>query len=245
MTALVNNAGVIHSTPIGQTLEAFTRVLDVNLVGSFLGIRAAIPSLSKAGGGAIVNISLVAGLQGGRRIAAYTSSKWGLRGLTKTAAIELAPQNIRVNSLHPGVIETPMLAQKKDRAPGEVLAEWDAKLLVKRLGTPEDVAELVVFLASDDAAYMTGAELVIDGGMLAVYEEWPGSTRARQAALRTAARSRRACAAAPARARAGGGRGGSRSRRSPRARRRRATRPSGRAARRAPPRPRSASSAPR
>ena len=116
-----------------------------------------------------MNISSVAGLQGGRRTAAYTSSKWGLRGLTKTAAIELAPQNIRVNSVHPGVIETPMLAQKKDRSPGQVLAEWDAKLLVKRLGTPEDVAELVVFLASDEAAYMTGAELVIDGGMLAVY----------------------------------------------------------------------------
>src|SRR6185295_6880890 len=170
LTALVNNAGIIHSTPLqDETLEAFTRVLDVNLVGSFLGIRAAIPSLARAGGGAIANISSVAGLQGGRRTAAYTSSKWGLRGLTKTAAIELAPQNIRVNSVHPGVIETPMLAQKKDRSPGEVLSEWDAKLLVKRLGTPEDVAELVVFLASDDAAYMTGAELVIDGGMLAVY----------------------------------------------------------------------------
>ena len=170
LSALVNNAGVIHSASVlDETEEAFRRLLDVNLCGTFLGIRAAVPSLVRAGGGAIVNISSIAGLSGGRGTAAYTASKWGIRGLTKTAAIELAPHGIRVNSVHPGVIETEMLAAKRDRKPGEVLAEWDRRLLIKRLGTPEDVAELVVFLATDEAGYMTGSELVIDGGMLAVY----------------------------------------------------------------------------
>ena len=170
LSALVNNAGVIHSASVlDETEEAFRRLLDVNLCGTFLGMRAAIPSLVRAGGGAIVNISSIAGVSGGRGTAAYTASKWGIRGLTKTAAIELGPHGIRVNSVHPGVIETEMLAAKRDRKPGEVLAEWDQRLLIKRLGTPEDVAELVVFLASDEAGYMTGSELVIDGGMLAVY----------------------------------------------------------------------------
>jgi 3alpha(or 20beta)-hydroxysteroid dehydrogenase len=170
LSALVNNAGIIHSTPVlDETLEAFRRVVDVNLVGTFLGIRAAVPSLLTAGGGAIVNISSIAGLMGGRGTAAYTSSKWGIRGLTKTAAIELAPHGIRVNSVHPGVIDTEMLAAKRGRTPADVFEEWRDRLPIQRLGTAEDVAELVVFLASDDAGYMTGSELVVDGGLLAVY----------------------------------------------------------------------------
>jgi 3alpha(or 20beta)-hydroxysteroid dehydrogenase len=169
ITALVNNAGVIRSAPITEeTVDAFWRVIDVNLVGAFLGIRAVAPSMARAGGGSIVNISSMAGMTGSRSTAAYTSSKWGLRGLTKTAAIELAPQGIRVNSVHPGVIDTEML-MSTGRTRKEFEQRWEGRLLVPRLGTGEDVAELVVFLCSDDASYITGSELVIDGGLLAGY----------------------------------------------------------------------------
>jgi 3alpha(or 20beta)-hydroxysteroid dehydrogenase len=170
VTTLVNNAGIIHSASVtDETLEGFRHVVEVNLGGAFLGIRAAIPSMTKAGGGSIVNISSVAGLQGGRATAAYTSSKWGLRGLTKSAAIELAPLGIRVNSVHPGVIETEMVLEGKGRSAQEVFEGWEPRLLVPRLGRSEDVAELVVFLASEAAGYITGSEFVVDGGLLAVY----------------------------------------------------------------------------
>lgn len=169
LTTLVNNAGIIHSGSISdETLEGFVRVIDVNLCGTFLGIKSVIPSMTKAGGGSIVNISSVAGLQGGRRTPAYTSSKWGIRGLTKTAAIELAPLGIRVNSVHPGVIETEMLAAS-GRSTQETFERWEPRLLIPRLGTGEDVAELVVFLASEEAGYITGSEFVVDGGLLASY----------------------------------------------------------------------------
>jgi 3alpha(or 20beta)-hydroxysteroid dehydrogenase len=169
VTALVNNAGVIRSSPVTEeTLDAFRRVLDVNLVGAFLGIRAVAPSMARAGGGAIVNISSMAGMSGSRGTAAYSASKWGLRGLTKTAAIELAPDGIRVNTVLPGVIGTDMLTST-GRTRDEFERKWQERLLVPRLGTSEDVAELVVFLCSDDASYITGSELVIDGGLLAGY----------------------------------------------------------------------------
>ena len=168
VTTLVNNAGVIHSAAVtDETLEGFWEVVDVNLVGAFLGSRAVVPSMTRAGGGAIINISSIAGLHGSRGLAAYCSSKWGLRGLTKTAAIELAGRGIRVNSVHPGVIDTEMLAST-GRSSEDFLETWRSRLLVPRLGTGEDVAELVVFLASDDGAYLTGSELVVDGGLLAV-----------------------------------------------------------------------------
>jgi len=169
LQVLVNNAGVIHSAAVTEeTLEGFYQVLDVNLIGAFLGTRAAVPSLTRAGGGAIINISSIAGLQGSRGLAAYCSSKWGLRGLTKTAAIELAGRGIRVNTVHPGVIDTEMLTST-GRSSEDFLETWRPRLLVPRLGTGEDVAELVVFLASDEGSYLTGAELVIDGGLLAGY----------------------------------------------------------------------------
>jgi 3alpha(or 20beta)-hydroxysteroid dehydrogenase len=169
VTALVNNAGVIRSAPITEEAVAdFRRVLDVNLVGAFLGIRAVAPSIARAGGGSIVNISSMAGMSGSRGTAAYSSSKWGLRGLTKTAAIELAPDGIRVNTVLPGVIGTDMLTST-GRTREEFEQRWQGRLLVPRLGTSEDVAELVVFLCSDDASYITGSELVIDGGLLAGY----------------------------------------------------------------------------
>jgi 3alpha(or 20beta)-hydroxysteroid dehydrogenase len=169
VTTLVNNAGIIRSAQVTEeSLDDFRRVIDVNLVGSFLGLRAVVPSMTRAGGGAIVNISSIAGLQGGRGTAAYTASKWGLRGLTKTAAIELAPVGIRVNTVHPGVIDTELLTST-GRSSEEVFAKGRSRLLVPRLGASEDVAELVCFLVSDDAAYITGSELVVDGGLLAGY----------------------------------------------------------------------------
>ena len=169
VTVLVNNAGVIRSAPVTEeTAAEFRRVVDVNLVGAFLGIRAVAPGMIAAGGGAILNISSMAGMSGSRGTAAYTSSKWGLRGLTKTAAIELGPSGIRVNSVHPGVIDTELLTST-GRTREQFLEKWESRLLVPRLGTAEDVAELVVFLASEEAAYLTGSELVIDGGLLAVY----------------------------------------------------------------------------
>jgi len=110
VTALVNNAGVIRSLPVTEeTLDGFRRILDVNLVGAFLGVRAVAPAMTRACGGSIVNVSSIAGLTGARGTAAYTASKWGLRGLTKTAAIELGGSGIRVNSVHPGVIDTELL----------------------------------------------------------------------------------------------------------------------------------------
>jgi 3alpha(or 20beta)-hydroxysteroid dehydrogenase len=167
LTTLVNNAGVIHSASVHEeTADGFHRVVDVNLCGAFLGIRAAVPSLTRAGGGSITNISSMAGMRGGGNTPAYTSSKWGIRGLSKTAAIELAPRGIRVNAVFPGVIETAMLASS-GRTPEQFVARWRSQLLVPRLGTVDDVAELVVFLASEDASYITGSEFVVDGGLLA------------------------------------------------------------------------------
>jgi 3alpha(or 20beta)-hydroxysteroid dehydrogenase len=169
VTALVNNAGVIRSAPVTEeSADAFRRVVDVNLVGAFLGIRAVAPAMARVGGGSIVNISSIAGMSGSRGTAAYTSSKWGLRGLTKTAAIELAASGIRVNTVHPGVIDTELLTST-GRTREEFERKWEGRLLVPRLGTGDDVAELVVFLASDDASYITGSEFVVDGGLLAAY----------------------------------------------------------------------------
>jgi 3alpha(or 20beta)-hydroxysteroid dehydrogenase len=156
---LVNNAGVLSFGPIDQMeLSDFQRVLSVNLQGVFLGIKTVVPSMVRAGGGAIVNTSSSAGLQGQPMLAAYVSSKWGVRGLTKTAAMDLGHRGIRVNSVHPGGVDTPMVAGS------DTTGKWYTRLPVPRIGQPEDIARVVAFLASDDAAYITGAELAVDGG---------------------------------------------------------------------------------
>jgi 3alpha(or 20beta)-hydroxysteroid dehydrogenase len=154
---LVNNAGIHHVRAIeDETLDGLRRLLDVNLIGTFLGIRSVIAPMRERGGGSIVNISSLAGLEGVRGHGAYGATKWGVRGLTKTAAIELGPSGIRVNSIHPGVIDTPMLP------PGASAAAAD--IPVQRIGAPTDVAELVVYLASDESSFVNGAEIAIDGG---------------------------------------------------------------------------------
>lgn len=156
LSILVNNAGVLaFGTIEEQQAEEFRHVLDVNLFGAWLGIHTTAPLLRRAGGGVVVNISSTAGLMGYANLGAYTASKWGLRGLTKTAALELAADGVRVCSIHPGPISTPMTADMDD----SVAAEQP----IARFGTPEEVAALALFIAAD-ATYSTGSEFVIDGG---------------------------------------------------------------------------------
>jgi 3alpha(or 20beta)-hydroxysteroid dehydrogenase len=162
VTVLVNNAGILMFEAIHRTeLADFERILQVNLTGVFLGIRAVTPSMTKAGGGSIVNISSTAGLTGLPYLGAYVASKWAVRGLTKCAAIDLGPKGIRVNSVHPGGIDTPMI-QGTDRD-----APYYKRLPVPRMGSPDEAARAVLFLASDEASYTTGAELTVDGGATA------------------------------------------------------------------------------
>ncbi|WP_443041443.1 SDR family NAD(P)-dependent oxidoreductase [Streptomyces sp. B21-083] len=159
VSALVNNAGVLEwGTIEEQTLESFRRVIDVNLQGAWLGMRTTAPSLRRAGGGAIVNISSLAGLTGYAGIGAYVASKWGLRGLTKAAALELAPDGIRVCSVHPGAVRTAMTADFDD--------SFTAGQPLPRFGEPEEVARMVLFIAAE-ATFSTGVEFVLDGGVIA------------------------------------------------------------------------------
>lgn len=156
VSVLVNNAGVVEFATIEeQEPEAFRRTIDINLFGAWLGMHVAIPSLRRAGGGVIVNISSTAGLIGMPSLGAYVASKWALRGLTKTAAIELGKAGIRVHSVHPGPIRTPMTAEMD-----ESLAEHQP---IARFGDPDEVARLTLYLVTD-ATYCTGGEFVIDGG---------------------------------------------------------------------------------
>lgn len=158
LRGLVNNAGITHRTRLGETARAdWDRVLAVNLTGPMLGIQALAPLMER--GSSIVNIGSSAALNGHYPVA-YTSSKWGLRGLTHVAATEYGGRGIRVNIVHPGFIETPMTANAPD-------AMRDAQLELtplERFGSADEVARVVVFLLSDAAAYVTGAEIPVDGG---------------------------------------------------------------------------------
>jgi 3alpha(or 20beta)-hydroxysteroid dehydrogenase len=163
---LVNNAGILHIAPTVMTEEAdFRRVIDVNQIGVFLGMKAVIPTMVGQNSGSIVNISSVAGLVGAPGMIAYGASKWAVRGMTKSVALELAGSGIRVNSVHPGIIDTPML---------RAFDEWGiTPAVIERVplghsAPPENVASLVLFLASDDSAYCTGSEFIVDGGMTAI-----------------------------------------------------------------------------
>jgi 3alpha(or 20beta)-hydroxysteroid dehydrogenase len=145
-----------------QALDDYLAVVRVNQVGPWLGMKAAAPALRAAGGGVIANISSAVAFTGAAGLAAYTSSKWALRGLTKCAALELAADGIRVVSVHPGAIETDMLLG----GAAENAAAMAQVVPLGRIGRPEDVAQVVAFLASDAAAYITGTEIVVDGGIL-------------------------------------------------------------------------------
>lgn len=156
ISLLVNNAGIVEYGPVDQMdPDDFRRVIDINLTGTFLGMHYAVPSLRKAGSGAIINISSTAGLMGYATIAAYGASKWGVRGMTKAVAMELGNDNIRVMSIHPGPIRTPMTEGMGD--------ELTAAQPIKRFGEPEEVTKMLMFMAAD-ATYSTGSEWVVDGG---------------------------------------------------------------------------------
>ncbi|HEX7097454.1 MAG TPA: glucose 1-dehydrogenase [Acidimicrobiales bacterium] len=168
LDVLVNNAGIgipPHAL-LAATEEGHRRTIEVNLNGVWLGMRAAAPLMIRSGGGSIVNISSIDGLVGVAGMASYAASKFGVTGLTKSAALEWGRHGIRVNSVHPGVIASPMV----DNAPPDVrqrLQEILDRQPIPRMGRPEEVAYLVLFLASDESSYCTGAEFVIDGGHIA------------------------------------------------------------------------------
>jgi NAD(P)-dependent dehydrogenase (short-subunit alcohol dehydrogenase family) len=162
---LVNNAGIVYCyEPIdGTDLDSWQKVLSVNLTGSFLGIQAVLPSMRSMRKGSIVNFSSMWGIVGTSGAAAYAAAKGGVRNMTKNAAVTYAPENIRVNSVHPGLIRTPLVTSQSDDLNAEIIA----KTPMGRMGTPEEVANVCLFLASDESSFMTGSELVIDGGYLA------------------------------------------------------------------------------
>lgn len=161
---LVNNAGVVHLSAIADTTVAdFQRVTAVNQLGTFLGIRAVTGTMTQQGAGSIVNISSIEGLAGAPLLVAYNASKFAVRGMSKTAALELASSGIRVNSVHPGMIDTGMIRE----AAGDIDVDMDRiaqRIPLGRVGEAGDIAGLLTFLASDESAYCTGSEFVADGG---------------------------------------------------------------------------------
>jgi 3alpha(or 20beta)-hydroxysteroid dehydrogenase len=158
LNVLVNNAGTVALGKIGEfDMAKWQRVIDVNLTGTFLGMQASVAAMKADGGGSIINISSIEGLRGAVMVHPYVASKWAVRGLTKSAALELGPHNIRVNSVHPGFIRTPMTKF----FPDDML-----RIPLGRPGQPDEVATFVVFLASDESRYSTGAEFVMDGGLV-------------------------------------------------------------------------------
>jgi 3alpha(or 20beta)-hydroxysteroid dehydrogenase len=157
---LVNNAGIFRILSIADTTkEMWERIMAVNTTGVFLGIQAVAPIMVAQGGGSIVNISSIAGLRGSALSIAYSTSKWAVRGMTKCAAQELAPAGVRVNSVHPGIIDTPM-ADEFDAV--GVRATVDAQIPMGREARPDEVTPVVLFLASDESGYCSGGEYTVD-----------------------------------------------------------------------------------
>ncbi|MBB5918266.1 3alpha(or 20beta)-hydroxysteroid dehydrogenase [Nocardia transvalensis] len=158
LDVLVNNAGIINGGALQKfDLDKWRKIIDINLTGTFLGMRAAVEPMKAAGGGSIINVSSIEGLRGAPWAHGYVASKWGVRGLAKSAALELAPHKIRVNSLHPGLIRTPMT----ENIPDDLVT-----IPLGRPAQPEEVATFVLFLASDESSYATGSEFVVDGGLV-------------------------------------------------------------------------------
>ena len=158
LNVLVNNAGTVALGLIGQfDMAKFQKVIDVNLTGTFLGMQASVEAMKAAGGGSIINVSSIEGLRGAAMVHPYVASKWAVRGMTKSAALELGAHQIRVNSIHPGFIRTPMTKHFPDNM---------LTIPLGRPGQSEEVSTFVVFLASDESRYATGAEFVMDGGLV-------------------------------------------------------------------------------
>lgn len=170
LDVLVNSAGIGGGEPLLEaTLEGWRRVTGINLDGTFLGLRHAAPAMIAGGGGSIINLSSILGKVGFPGAAAYCASKGGVALLTKAAALELAATGVRVNSVHPGFIETPMVAEALHASENgnEMRDMLISRHALGRLGVPREIADAIVFLASDESSFMTGAELVIDGGYTA------------------------------------------------------------------------------
>lgn len=162
---LVNNAGILMYKTIVDTEKAeFERILDVNLVGSFLGVKLVGAHMMQNGRGSIINISSSAGFEGNNAVVAYAASKWGARGLTRVAAMEFGPHGVRVNSVHPGGVNT-VMANPTQVSNAELKGRFTT-LPLQRIADPSEVARVSLFLASDDASYVTGEELRVDGGMV-------------------------------------------------------------------------------
>lgn len=160
---LVNNAGITFAKGLQDISEEdYIKIFKINQLGTFLGVKTVAKEMVAQHAGSIVNISSLNGLVGGA--VGYTDTKFAVRGMTKAAALELAPSGVRVNSVHPGVIETPMISQ-----PGteEAVKQFAKAIPLRRIAKPEEVSKLVLFVASDDASYATGSEFVVDGGMSA------------------------------------------------------------------------------
>ncbi|WP_433756347.1 glucose 1-dehydrogenase [Nocardia sp. CA-135398] len=157
LNVLVNNAGIVNGNLLVDfELSEWQKIIDINLTGTFLGMQAATPAMIEAGGGSVVNISSVEGMRGSPGLHGYTATKFAVRGLTKSTALELAQYGIRVNSIHPGLIRTPMT---------EGIPEDFLQIPLGRAADPSEVSALVTYLASDESSYSTGAEFVIDGGL--------------------------------------------------------------------------------
>ena len=164
VNVLVNNAGISMSKSIfDMSVEDYKKIIDINQVSVFLGIKAVLPSMQKAEGGSIVNISSMNGIVGGA--VGYTDSKFAVRGLTKAAALQVGHLGIRVNSVHPGVIETPMVTEG-DAV--EQIKEFAKHIPMRRMAQSEEVTNMVLFLASSESSYSTGSEFIIDGGLTAM-----------------------------------------------------------------------------
>ena len=170
---LVNNAGILRFGEIDtMPLEDFDLLMGINLRGGFLGMRAVTPGMKRLGHGSIINCSSVEGLAGMASLTAYTGSKFAIRGMTKAAAVELGAFGIRVNSVHPGMIDTGMTRAHG----GEAAMDWGStRVPLERVGTPADIAPLYVYLASDESAYTTGSEIAVDGGVTATHAFYPGN----------------------------------------------------------------------
>ena len=165
LDVLVNNAGILAISPLVMTTEAdYRRVIDVNQIGTFLGMKAVVPHMVERQQGSIINISSVAGLMGSPGMIAYGASKWAVRGMTKSVALEVAPFGVRVNSIHPGIIETPMLEEFEKWG---IMSSVMERVPIGRKAEAIEVARLALYLASDDSAYSTGSEFVVDGGITA------------------------------------------------------------------------------
>lgn len=162
ISVLINNAGIANGTPLETTsVEDFKRMLDINLTGTFIGIKKVVPSMKKTEKGSIINISSGLGLIGAKGNTAYIASKFGMTGLTKAVAADVAEYGIRVNSVHPGAIKTGLLELESNR---ELMEQTKASVPLKRIAEPEEISNLVLFLASDESSYSTASSFIADGG---------------------------------------------------------------------------------